>query len=117
MCLLQQVGLTEFIHAAAEAVFQVQDPLLQLLVVVGSHLLLDGHQHRGQVADLLLELSDELCVCFVLLQDRDQWLQRLHLSFQLLRKAPWIDYCKGDWPHTQFLIFLLLLFSAPILFV
>ena len=80
-------GLTEFVHTVPKPVLQVQDPLLQLLIVVGSHLLLDSHQHPRQVPDLLFEQGDEPRVCLVLLQNRDQRLQGLHLSLQLLDKT------------------------------
>lgn len=83
----QQSELTQLAHAAAQPAVQPQNPLIELVVVVGAELLLDARQHHRQVPDFLFELGYEGGVGLVLLQHGNQRLQLFHLVFQLLRRG------------------------------
>lgn len=85
--LAQKSELTQFAHAAAQPAVQAQNPLIELVVVVGAELLLDACQHHRQVPDFLFELGYEGGVSLVLLQHGNQRLQLFHLVFQLLRRG------------------------------
>lgn len=68
-----------------ESGLQQQDSLAQLLVIVSPHLLLDGHQHQGQISHLLPETQNHLSVCLVLFQHWQQREQLAHFVFQFLK--------------------------------
>lgn len=76
---------TQFLQAGVQPCFEQQHTLLQLLVVVGSHLLLDGQEDPREVPDLVLEVHNQPRVCFVLLQHWQQRQQLPHLLLQVLQ--------------------------------
>ena len=75
---------TQLLGAGVEPGFQGHHPLLQVLVAIGAHLLLDGGKAAGEIPHLLSQAHDGPRVRLVLLQDRAQWQQLCHPVLQLL---------------------------------
>lgn len=78
--------LTKFLHAGVKASFQQQHSLSELFIVIGSHFLLNGHEHQGQIPHLLPQPQDHSRIRLVLLQHRQQGEQLSNLVLQFLRR-------------------------------